>query len=382
MIINLPRRLEAWVREGLLNAPQAKAIVEFEKAESTPWAMYGLAGIGVTTILTGIVSLIAANWDELGDVVKLAGYFLLQVGLGLWFLKQEKKPGVWRETAVTLFAFGFLAGIGLVSQIFHLSGDGWRALSLWLVLTLVAVLQAESKLLNHAWMLILLYTAGVWATGTREPGMRVSIAASIPIALTGLGFLSERWFRFPEAFRTATLLWGLASTLLSGTILGNVLWIVLDRHDTDKIAEYLYIPWLVLIGTAVASLLRGPRTSKALKMGTAILLLIWGVYVTVPLLSTFPDGLSKVGRQLFGAGGFLLIGSLTAVSAALGGQRRLYDLATFVIAARLVCIYFEVFGSLANTGIGLIFTGIVILGLARVWQKHRTVLVKWLEARQ
>lgn len=385
MIINLPRRLEAWVEKGLINAAQAEAVLKFEKADAAPWAMYGMAGIGVTTILTGIVSLIAGNWEYLGDAAKLIGYFLLQAVLGFAFLRTASKPGVWRESSLSLFAFGFLAGIGLIAQVFHLSGDGWRALTLWLVITLPAVLQAEGRLFSNAWVLVLIYTSWVWATSRQlqlPEGVRLSVAASIPMVLTGVGFLAERWIKLPHAFRVAIRTWGLASMILAGTITANVLWNFIDKNDYAKIVPYLAIPWSALIFATIASLLRGNQVSKALRISTAVLLLVWGVYVTMPFLINQTEVLSKIARQLVGAAGFIVVGALAAISAALGGFRKLYDLATLAIAGRLVCIYFEVFGTMASTGIGLIITGVFILGLARLWQKHRSRLAQWLEARQ
>ena len=45
-------------------------------------------------------------------------------------------------------------------------------------------------------------------------------------------------------------------------------------------------------------------------------------------------------------------------------------------------VYFEVFGSMAQTGLGLIVTGILFLGMARLWQKHRRTFLEKLEGQR
>ena len=46
-------------------------------------------------------------------------------------------------------------------------------------------------------------------------------------------------------------------------------------------------------------------------------------------------------------------------------------MASLVIALRVVIVYFEVFGSLAMRGLGLIFSGIVILTISFMWHRFR-----------
>lgn len=64
-------------------------------------------------------------------------------------------------------------------------------------------------------------------------------------------------------------------------------------------------------------------------------------------------------------------------AAAAASMKRLFDIASFVIAARFIVIYFEVFGDLSTTGIGLIVSGAVILAVAFIWNRGRqTVTTK------
>ena len=68
---------------------------------------------------------------------------------------------------------------------------------------------------------------------------------------------------------------------------------------------------------------------------------------------------------------FLLPWASAAAVAAAMERKRLFDLAALVIGIRFIVVYFQVFGSLAVTGVGLIISGSVILGIAYLWYRYR-----------
>lgn len=102
---------------------------------------------------------------------------------------------------------------------------------------------------------------------------------------------------------------------------------------------------------------------------SVVLLLACGVFATLPLF--FSNSSQSLGTKIFGAAGFFCTWVLAAATAALAQRKRWFDLASLVIALRVVIVYFEVFGSLAMTGLGLIFSGIVILTIAFAWHRFR-----------
>jgi uncharacterized membrane protein len=111
---SLNNRIDAWTKRGLINEAQSKAIREYENNKPTKsWVIYGIAAIGATAFCTGLISIIAANWDVIPGHTKLIAYFLLLSILGLVTYHFNKTPGVIRETLITLFALSLLAGIGL-----------------------------------------------------------------------------------------------------------------------------------------------------------------------------------------------------------------------------------------------------------------------------
>ena len=50
---------------------------------------------------------------------------------------------------------------------------------------------------------------------------------------------------------------------------------------------------------------------------------------------------------------------------------RLLNVATAMIGMRILAIYFEVFGTLLDTGVGLVSGGLLTLGLVWLWARKR-----------
>jgi uncharacterized membrane protein len=80
MLVNLPKRLQLWREHNVISEDDVSKILEFERSHGTrSWVGFGVAGIGVTAFITGVISIIASNWQDLSDALKIAGYFILQI---------------------------------------------------------------------------------------------------------------------------------------------------------------------------------------------------------------------------------------------------------------------------------------------------------------
>lgn len=372
MTPQLQNKIASWVERGLITAEQAERIVAHETREpERPWTLYGIAGVGVTALVTGVVSLVAANWDDIAPWVKLACYFLLQGGVGYGFLRAADRPGWARETWLTLFAPLILAGIGLIAQTYNLHGDGWEALLLWVIITLPAVWLAQSWALVHLWPAAVFVTSLIWATADRSGGLpefgRACVVATLPLSFVAIAFVSEhvRWFN--PYLRGAMLVWGMALLLLFGTPLANALW-SFEHSEFSPHLGYLAVPWSALVMASLGAWYR-PQVKPEVRIATVALLVASGVFATLPLF--FGTDSESTGIKVIGAAGFFCTWVAAAAAAAYSHHKRWFDAASLVIALRIVIVYFEVFGSLAMTGLGLIFSGLVILGIAFAWHRFR-----------
>jgi hypothetical protein len=110
--------------------------------------------------------------------------------------------------------------------------------------------------------------------------------------------------------------------------------------------------------------------------GRANRLLIVVAYAAAHLGAMIPHGDWPVAAAL----AFVSLWWAVAVSAHRGAHRALLHFATAVIGVRLLVIYFEVFGSLLDTGVALLIGGMLTLALTWLWARKRRELDRELGA--
>ncbi|RNF38128.1 DUF2157 domain-containing protein [Planococcus salinus] len=115
------RKLAQWLDEGLLDQAAYDRILAFEKRQPQKKKMPLLLLIGLIFFALAVFSFIAANWQAIPDLLKVALVVLL-----MWFFyilayfsgkKQFGKPLVFRLLGLAMFA----ASILVTAQTFHLS---------------------------------------------------------------------------------------------------------------------------------------------------------------------------------------------------------------------------------------------------------------------
>ena len=368
--MKLEHKLESWVAQGIITEDQAQAIAEIERARTShSWALATITGLGVVIFLTGIISLVAANWAAIPPAIKLFLYFTLQIGVG--GLAFRAAPGLVREAALTAFSLLVLAGIGLISQVFNLTGDGWPAFFLWLVLVLPATLLAQSRLINHVWFIGLGITVLLWMmSGSADWLDRISAGIGVGYLCLAAGVV--RPSPLPPRFAHAALAWAVLGLLSVAAPYANILWTAPRLGNPTWGLTALALCALAAITALLVNWrARNKRAAAAAAVSAALLAL----GVALPLKGVINE------HHLGGALVFVAVWGAAGAAAGFDGRRKLFETAAAAIAVRVIIAYFEVFGSLAATGIGLIVSGGVILGIAAVWHKLRKPTLAWLEAK-
>jgi uncharacterized membrane protein len=379
--MSLERKLARWQDAGLIDAATRARIEQFEREDRRPIALYALGVLGAGTVALGVVSVIAANWDAIPGRVKLAFDLLLGMALAAATYASVTRRRAWpTEVLVTVF-YGFtLASLGLVGQVYQLGTPLYQALLLWSATTLPLVLLGRSRYLAA------LATAGIATTHaasldalfnyiTRTAGLSTAAESNL-IALCS--FVSPLlyvplsrvpWLREhrPEYARTlGTLAW--LAVLLGGFALQFVWYTRIDGADTLTWA----LPATALMAFSLAAAL--PRLYRelprpALRALAAVLFLGW---LTLALGTSFPrDSADFVGALLQLA--WLALFAWTALQL---GSVRVFNALTALIAVRVLVVYFEVFGSMLSTGLGLISGGILTLLVAWLWRSKSGGLAK------
>src|SRR5215831_3442098 len=156
--MRLESRLGVWAEKGLISSDQAHAIREFEESErrtSRHWTAWALAALGGLAILTGVIAVVSSHWDEIPDAVKLATAFVLLMSTLAGALRLSKTRATWvRDLLLFLHDGLVLATIGLVAQIFHISGAPWRPFAITAAFSLPAAIIAGSSLLMDVFIIL------------------------------------------------------------------------------------------------------------------------------------------------------------------------------------------------------------------------------------
>ena len=302
----LSKRVEKWAQAGIITSAQAQKILDFERKDGFFGARGVFMTLGALSVSLGILSLIAAHWDEISDAFKLTAMFAVLTGNAYAAAKcRQKRPRAF-EALLVLQALLTVGCVGLVAQIFNLAPDE-RAFFRFVSLLTLPLLCA-----------------------TRKPYL---FFAFFPAAYAG--FLDEFVGKYIWRFFRGEL-FGMALT----TVLVACAVIVLSRKLPERFAPmraaltfYLYVGVFLFLLYSYHS---------------------WGhFFVQIALLFALcADALRTNGAGLF-------------------------RWTSFCIALRVFFGFIDLFGSLTQTGVGLIAFGVLIVVLASAWYELQKRLLRF-----
>lgn len=377
--MNIAAKLEAWQQAGLIKGEQKKAILDYEKKAGRPLFLYSLLFLSIFCIGLGIIALISANWQEIPDSVKLAGDFLLLLGVGgcIYRSLKNEKPFA-AEALLFLYALLVLASIGLIGQIFQLPSSGLHAVLFWSLIVSPLLLLSLRLLLPLVWL----------------PSFVISLFSTL-YEIKGIAYYAD--------YLTNAYPMLLEFTLLFVFVLLYKLLVYFLNPRIPQINRALglwiavaMVAYVVMWDLASFQIIRSPfMTSKTAVLGVwlAAGVAAGGLYafcrrLRLPVLSVEALGMFVVFAILFNLlprsetvfelmGAFFSLSMLgfVGVYAYRCGSVRLANWAAALMALRFFIVYLQVFGSLLATGAGLISSGVVFLVVAFVWKNVRRSLI-------
>ncbi|MEZ4752333.1 MAG: DUF2157 domain-containing protein [Bdellovibrionota bacterium] len=384
-MLPIRKKLDQWVEAGLLQPDQAHAIAEHENADPRKnWTILGIAGLGIIAFVSGMISLIAGNWDTISVTSKIVAYFMIQLGFGALFFSARDHQGDAREISLSCFNFFFLCGIFLIRQIYGLAWEPWQVFLFWIVLIFPPTLLARNRHTYHLWV------GGFYATLVNylfyirmESPQWLPATFMAAVGIVYLGFAVGIWrfnlFRLPDGLRHAWVSWSVGLLVFGITPIANALWYqdsvrsVLEK--LPSFALYTAIPWIACIVAVTSLALSRPRYQIWFRNSTTALLVLVSFFLCTPLLFSIGE------QKALGCLGFILVWGAAAAAAGFNRWKRLFDLATLVIAVRFIMVYLESFHADAKTGVGLMISGTLIFSVAFVWHRYRGKVENWLAAR-
>lgn len=363
------RKIAEWHDAGLIDAATRDRLLAHEAAHARPLVLWAIYGIGALAVGLGVVSVVAANWEDIPGLVRLSVHLALIAGLlGLVFAREERlaAQSPWAvEALVFITAALGLSFFGHLGQVYQTSSPLWQPLGLWLALFAPLLLLA-----GRSWPAALAVVGGaVWTAweylsfmtgyGMGDPGMVwaawLGCVSGLPVvlALAG-GWLRARsprpdfWRRMEQlALAYAVALASAACAYASLGAFGH------EGVFENGMASLASGGVAVLTGLALAA--ARPGTSG--RMAGAI---IGGAGLTI-LLAPIVDDLDVPAALMF-----MALWAGIAAAALVASWRGVFQLAVGVIALRLIILSFELAADLLTSGFGLIFAGLLILGIAWV----------------
>ena len=173
--MSLIKDLPELVSAKIITGETAQQISDYYKRKqvSSPNRQLLIFGIlGALLVGTGLMFIVANQWDELPRWVQTMCAFLLliipQVLCGYVILKIPEKI-VWRESTALILFFGVGASISLVSQIYHINGEMSSFMLTWTLLTVPLIYLLNSSAVSLAYLFsIMVYALSARHSGTSQ----------------------------------------------------------------------------------------------------------------------------------------------------------------------------------------------------------------------
>lgn len=365
------RKIEIWHNAGLIDEETRNSLLAYEDHHRRPLALWAVFGIGALAIGLGLISVVAANWEEVPGEVRLTLHLVLLGGaLGALFAREERLEASYPWALEALVAIAAILGLtffGHLGQVYQTSSPLWVPLSMWLVLFGPALLMAGRGWLSASLMIgAAIYAAWEYANaaygsfaGLREvradtPDVWIAAVTGAPVLFAPLAAFARRRSTRTDFWRRLEQL-ALAYAVVGASIMAALASIdAFQGMDTGPLGVAV-LGVHAVIGVVAGGLMALARPGLPGAMAGAIMA---GAGVTVLLAR------SASGVELAAAMVFMLLWLGIAAAALVAGWRALFQGAVAAIAVRLIILSFELASDLLLSGFGLIFAGLMTLGVA------------------
>jgi hypothetical protein len=356
------RRIEAWHKAGVIDAATRDRLLAYESENARPVALWAVFGIGALAIGLGLISVVAANWEEIPGLFRLSVHLaLIAAGLAALATREEelaaRSPFVVEALLFVTGALG-LTFFGHLGQVYQTDAPLWQPLAAWLVLFApLMLMMGRGSSAASALMVVILWAVWDYADlGIRKQDtaltLWLALVTSLPVLIAPLaGWLRHRSAR-GEFWRR------LEQIALAYAVAGASFVAVPPNTGAFSRSDALISPAAMAVRAAIGlsaglalAMLR-PGTSG--RMAGAI---IAGAGLVLPLAYALND------QDILAAALFMALWAGIAAAALKAGWRGVFQLAVGVIALRLIILSFELASDLLLSGFGLIVAGLLVLGV-------------------
>ncbi|MGU3576841.1 DUF2157 domain-containing protein [Brucellaceae bacterium C25G] len=350
--MSVEKLISSWREQGLIDSETAgKLLGDLHARRSGIGLGTVLATIGGLLLGAAVILLVAANWQDIPRIVRVIAVFAL-----IWICYLG---GVWRRLAgdvvfsKALFIVGaatFGAGIAMVGQMYHMSGDESSATFLWAIGVFAAAFLLREPVLSAVAMFI----AGFYLFTLAEQDFRTLLSSS--------GF-----YIVPALAVTGAIAAYFTHSRVTGHLVGiyTLIWfgmLYIDREQSMMLWVLLLcgIALMLADGFAHVALERLTRFSRPLASYgfLAVLGAILGFQANTMIATDY-----ERPHILFYS---ILIFALCITSLLLCGRNNsgLRWLVYLVFSAQVLFLAFETIGTMIGTSGFFLSSGILVLLLA------------------
>ncbi|MBU4530693.1 MAG: DUF2157 domain-containing protein [Hoeflea sp.] len=344
----LSREIDQWTRSGLLPPGQGEILLADHDRRHTGFSLSGVLAV-LAAVLFGaaVIALIAANWEFIPRLMRVVTIFVFIIcGLSVASLALKRGSGGLSEAALVFTLLCYGAGIALVGQMYHLSGDEAAFMLTWAVGALVVSLCFSSAMAA--------VSAGLLGFGYMFAEASFFDSRS-DVHLTGYLIVLALAFAVGlSAWRSRSAIAGHLAALL---LICWAMWIIKETTDLEP-GYPLAVMGAVVFG--IGSFAPGLLGSAISRHGAV------SSYGAVMLLS----GLGLIQVTLVNPGlalemalaAFILLISVAVLAVAGGENRLVRRFAYFAFACETIYVVSETLGSLLGSS-GFLFLGGIALAV-------------------
>jgi uncharacterized membrane protein len=340
----LAREIEQWSRNGLLEPGQGERLLADHDRRHAGFSLSGVLAVLAAVLLgAAVIALVAANWEGIERIYRVAMIAaLILAGIVAAVLARRRDANWTSDSALVFTLLTYGAGIALISQMYHISGDESGFMLAWSVGALVVALGFSSPL------------------------------ASIGAGLLGLGYLLAEVTAYDLGATDILTASQAVATLAVGVGCGVAAWrarSVIAGHLT-AILSVFWLLWIcynalgiepehMLIGVGVVAFVLGAFTPSGLgalieRHGSVA---AYGALMLLSGLAIFQIELRNPDLALeILVAAVILVVSIAVLAVSGSANRLIRRFAYFTFAAETLYVVSETLGSLLGSS-GFLFLG-------------------------
>lgn len=363
MNLLLRKKVDSWLKESIIDNETHSRILSFEENKFSLSGNHFILGLGTVSIAVGIISVVAANWYILTKETKIISNIIMLLFLAIMtYLSEKKNYKVLLEIFCTLYFVSIIATFALIGQIYNITNETFLTLSYWLLLGTPLIVLTKTKYAAYFYSTIVL----VWAINgviyiDKYSKAQTTFLILVPITIFYISLIFKNIDK--KEISNALMKFSQFSLSVIFLIIAPILWRDIYKHNYSPLIQNS-----IIILTASLPLFFYIIKKYSFRWFSIALLIF--LFIQIP--SAFVIGDQKEISALF----FLTIWSAIAYLAYESKNQKLFDVSFLIISLRIIIIYFEVFGSLLDTGIGLIGSGCFLITIFYLWNSNRKTIWK------